>query len=205
MYSMCPEMLEVSTLTLTNKNWTASPDDPKVVSLSQEPISVKQREEDMRWRNATMALGFSHSWQEGREGTNARTPSVLTLSPDTPEIFSLMTPVKLPFTRSFSSLRPVTCKQDWVLRLIALPSTVGVRYVRSICGACDRGFLDSTIGGPYLDHTRSRNPFFSKATHSGQHPHLFDIWGGVTSLYICKGCPGMFTWPVFISADFRAF
>lgn len=56
---------------------------------------------------------------------------VLTLSPDTPESLSLMTLVKLPFTRFFSSLRPMTYKQDRVIRQIALPRIVKVSYVRS--------------------------------------------------------------------------
>jgi hypothetical protein len=99
------------------------------------------------------SLGFlTTDRRAGREQVTSclkgRIPPVLTLSPDTPEIFPLMTAVKLPFTRSFSSLRPVTYKQDEVLRLIAVPSTVGVRYVRS---------------------ARSWEILFlSKATHSGQ-------------------------------------
>lgn len=63
-----------------------------------------------------------------------RTTVVFTLSPDTPESLPLMTPVKSPFTRSFSSLRPVTFKKNSVIRLIALPRTVEFRYVRSVCG-----------------------------------------------------------------------
>lgn len=93
-----------------------------------------------------------------------RNTLVLTLSPDTPESLSLMIPVKLPFTRSFSSLRPMTYTQDRVIRPIALPRIVEVRYVRSVfrTHVCtvDWGFLLSSIGGPYWDLTKSQNPCF---------------------------------------------
>lgn len=95
---------------------------------------------------------------------SGRIPLVLTLNPDTPESLSLMTLVKLPFTRFFSSLRPMTYKQDRVIIPIALPRIVKVRYIRSgfrthVC-TVNRDFLLSSIGGPYLDLTRSQNPYF---------------------------------------------
>lgn len=128
------------TLTLINeKDWTASFDDLRLLSLTQEPISVRKREEDMRWGNSSMVPVFSQL-----TGGQVRDGSHVFVWQDYCSLHleswhSWKPPFddssQIPFYQIFQL--PETSdlqKKNSVIRLIALPRTVEFRYVRSVCG-----------------------------------------------------------------------